>query len=34
MAHKNQFELVDACVGELEDQIAGLRQHIDMRRAI
>lgn len=34
MAHNNQFELVDACVGELEDQIAGLRQHIDMRRAI
>ena len=34
IAHQNQFELVGAYLTELEEQVAGLREHIDLQAAI
>ncbi|MBC8369516.1 MAG: Hpt domain-containing protein [Planctomycetes bacterium] len=34
IAHQGQFDLVGAYINELEEQIAGLREHVDLRTAI
>ena len=34
VAHQHQFALVGAYVSELEEQIDGLREHIDLREVI